>query len=87
MYNPRKYAPLYTGKTLPRHWFLNPGRYNYAGIEIGHITTAQKLYEKSVREGGLDGIEIPSKQPAHLKPKDPPAGDKKPDEPNSEPAT
>lgn len=73
--NPRKYAPLYAGKTLPRYWFLNPGRYDYAGIEIGHITTAQKLYEKSVREGGLDGIEIPSKQPAHLKPKTPPAGE------------
>lgn len=44
--NTRKYAKKYA-KKLPWYWYMNPGRYNYGGIEIGHIVTAEELYELS----------------------------------------
>ena len=58
--NTRKYAKKY-GKKLPWYWYTNPSRYNYGGIEIGHVTTVAELHElyKIAEEGG-DGFEMPS---------------------------
>ena len=44
---------------------MNPGRFNYGGIEIGHIVTAEELHElykqsKEAETNDLVDIELPN---------------------------
>jgi hypothetical protein len=60
MLKPRKYAKKYLDMKLPPWWWNNPSKYNYAGIEIGHVKTLGEIAE-AVSRGYLtfEELELP----------------------------